>query len=171
MDAYMELPRVVVINIVAYHLFEGETVHSEFEVLEVNRHTRLTDRFSMHYYELQKLSEDIDIDDPQRLWLQLFNAKTVEELTRLEALEVPDMKEAIGAYRYVTAQSEYQELERLREMARHNEASALLQAKQEAREESDAKWQNVIADKDAELAEMAARIERLQSQLDSVNIR
>ncbi|GHU78204.1 hypothetical protein AGMMS49992_28260 [Clostridia bacterium] len=157
-DAYMILPRVVVINIVAFHLFAGEAVHSEFEVLEVNRHTRLTDRLSMHYYELQKLPEAIDADDAQQLWLQLFNAQTTEELTKLEALEVPDMKEAIGAYRYVTALPEYQEYERLREIARHNEASALLQAKLEAREESDAKWQTVVADKDAEIAKQRAQL-------------
>ena len=64
-----------------------------------------------------------------QLWLTLFNAATEEDLARIEALEVPVMKEAIGAYRQVSATGEFREIERLRSRARHNEASALYHAR------------------------------------------
>ena len=59
------------------------------------------------------------------MWLTLFDAKTEADLAKLEAMEVPVMKQAIGAYRHVTATDEFREIERLRSRARHNEASAL----------------------------------------------
>jgi len=45
------------------------------------------------------------------------------------------MEEAIQAYHQITAESEFRELERLRELARHNEASALRHARNEGRAE------------------------------------
>jgi predicted transposase/invertase (TIGR01784 family) len=151
---YRELPRTVIINIVDFKLFDCTEYHSEFQPLEVTRHTPLTDRMSMHYFELLKLPKDIDADDELKLWLSLFRAKTEEELTRLKALEVPIMEQAINAYRQITATDEFKELERLRSRARHNEASALRHARDKERE----KWQGVVAEKDAALAEQAAAL-------------
>ena len=62
------------------------------------------------------------------------------------------MKEAIDAYRNITASDEFKEIERLRSKARHNEASALEYAREIERE----KWQIVLAEKDAMLAEKEA---------------
>ena len=62
------------------------------------------------------------------------------------------MKQAIGAYRQVTATNEFKEIERLRSRARHNEASAIGNAQRKERE----KWQGVVAEKDAVLAEKDA---------------
>jgi predicted transposase/invertase (TIGR01784 family) len=47
---YAELPRVVIISIVAFKLFGCAEFHSEFQPLEVTRHTPLTDRMSLHYF-------------------------------------------------------------------------------------------------------------------------
>jgi len=63
---------------------------------------------------------------------------------------VPEIKlnteQAISAYNRVAADPEFLELERRREIARHNEASALRQA----REQADEQWRGVMAEKDAE---------------------
>ena len=64
------------------------------------------------------------------------------------------MKQAIGAYRQVTATDEFKELERLRSRARSNEASALGHARREERK----KWQGIVADKDAALADSEAAL-------------
>jgi len=53
------------------------------------------------------------------------------ELKQLEGLEAPTMPivtQTIGAYREVIVSPEFAELERLRDDARHNEASALANA-------------------------------------------
>jgi len=57
------------------------------------------------------------------------------ELKQLEALAVPVVKQAIGAYREVMISPEFRELERLRADALHNEAAALRNARSEGRAE------------------------------------
>jgi hypothetical protein len=129
--------------------------------------------------ELPKLPETVSADDGQKLWLALFSAETEEELKQIEALGVSDMEQAIGAYRNITATDEFRELERMRALARHNEAAALGNARREASAKERAKWQGVVADKDAALAdkdavladkdaalaEQSARILELERQL------
>jgi len=168
-EEYINLPRTIIISIIAFPMFDCAEFHSEFHALEVTRHTPLTDKFCMHYFELEKVPKSISKDDGLKLWLSLFNAETEEELKQIEALEVQVMKQAIGAYRHVTATDEFKELERLRSRARHNEASALGKARRDERK----KWEGVVADKDAALAdnkttieEQAAEIARLREQLE-----
>jgi len=155
---YSELPRVVVLSIVDFPMFDCEEFHSEYLPLEVKRHTPLTDKMSLHYFELPKIPKTVKADDGLKLWLALFGAKTEEDIKQIQELGVPIMEQAIGAYRTVSATREFRELERLRELARHNEASALDNARRQERALADAKWQGVIAEKDATVAEQAAMV-------------
>ncbi|MCL2338155.1 MAG: Rpn family recombination-promoting nuclease/putative transposase [Firmicutes bacterium] len=161
-EQYSDLPRVVIISILHFNLFECAEFHSEFLTLEATRHTLLTDKLSLHYYELPKLPALVGPDDELMLWLKLFQAETEEELKQIEALEVPIMEKAIGAYRSITATNEFKEIERLRAKARHDEASALGHARREERE----KWQGVVAEKDEEIAKLRDQMAKLQSELE-----
>jgi hypothetical protein len=55
----------------------------------------------------------------------------------------------------------FHRLERMRSDARHNEAAALGNARREER----AKWQDIVADKDAENARLREQLMELQSRL------
>jgi predicted transposase/invertase (TIGR01784 family) len=155
---YADLPRTIVVSIVAFKLFDCAEFHSEYQPLEVTRHTLLTDKMSMIYFELPKLPEVINADDELKLWLTLFKAETEEDLTKLEEMGVPIMKQAIGAYRHVSATDEFKEIERLRSRARHNEASALGNARREGYREAEEKLQGALAEKDAKIAELLSRL-------------
>jgi predicted transposase/invertase (TIGR01784 family) len=122
---YSDLPRTIIISIVAFNLFDCAEFHSEYQPLEVTRYTPLTDKMSLHYFELPKLPATVSADNRLELWLSLFRAETEEELVEIEAMEVPEMNEAIGAYRNITATPEFRERERLYAKARHDEAQAL----------------------------------------------
>ena len=74
------------------------------------------------------------------------------------------MEQAINAYEKITVTPEFQEMERLRSRARHNEASAIFNAEQRERE----KWQGVVADQAAELAGKDAELERLRAELAEI---
>jgi len=50
------------------------------------------------------------------------------------------------------------ELERLRERARHDEASALGHARREGERKANEKWQGVVAEKDAKIAELMTKL-------------
>jgi len=143
--------------------------HSEFQALEIARHTPLTDKMSLRYFELLKLPDAIDIHDESELWLRLFKAETEEDLQQIEALGMPIMEQAIKAYRHISATDELKEIERLRSLARHNEAAALRCAREEAAEEEREKWQTVlaevVAEKDTALAVQAAEIATLRASL------
>ena len=64
------------------------------------------------------------------------------------------MQQAIEAYRSITVSPEFLEVERLRSKARHDEAQILYDAIQE----NDKKWQVVVADKDAIIAELRSKL-------------
>jgi len=146
-------------------LFDCEAFQSEFQALEITRHTPLTDKMSLKYFELPKLPEELSADDELRLWLKFFAAETEEDLKQIEAMEVPYMQQAIQAYRHVSATEEFQRLERMRSDARRNEASALGNARREGQREERALWEGVVADKDAALADKDAEIEQLRALL------
>ncbi len=166
---YRELPRTIVVSIVAFKLFPCEEFHSEYQLLEVTRHNQLTDKQVLHYFELPKLPKVISREDEQKLWLTLFRAETEEQLKQIEEMEVPIMEEAIKAYRHVTATDEFKEIERLRSRTRHNEASAIGHARREGEQigekRADEKWQGVVAEKDTENAGLRALIAELQARL------
>jgi predicted transposase/invertase (TIGR01784 family) len=168
---YIELPRVIIVSIVSFKLFDCAEFHSEYQALEVTRHTCLTDRLSLHYFELPKLPEEVSADDELRLWLKLFDAETEEELRQIEALGAKVMNQAIGAYRSITATEEFRTLERMRTDARHNEAAALFNAERIAEEREREKWQKVVEKKDTALAEKDAENARLREQIAALRSR
>ena len=105
------------------------------------------------------LSDSLDASNIKELWLKLFKAETEEELVKIEALEVPIMEEAVKAYRTVATSSEVRERERLWEKARHDEAQALKNAERRR----DEHWQGVVAEKDALIAELEAKLQAQSS--------
>ena len=161
-DNFSELPKTIIISILGYNQFKDSTeFHSEFGALEINRHTPLSDKFCLHFFELKKLPPLESANSGKELWLSLFNAKTEEDLAEIEAMEVPIMSTALQAYRHVAASDEFKEKERMWSKARHDEAQALLNAELRERE----KWQGIVDEKNVALAEQAALIAELQAQL------
>jgi len=137
---YRDLPPTIVIGILAFKLFDCEEYHSEFRLLEVTRHEQLTDRMCLHFYELTKLPEITSPEligeaDEELLWLSLFRSKTDEDILKIQKKGGSLMEQVIEAYRRVSASDELKEIERMRERARHNEASALGNARRKARQE------------------------------------
>ena len=181
---YNELPRTIIISIIDFELFECEEVHSEFQVLEVKRHTPLSDKCGLHFFELPKMSavESIDPNNEKDLWLALFNAETEEELEELSRNGGTFMGEAIKAYHGITATEEFKNLEWLRAKTRHDEAQALSNARKKGAEAERTKFLGVIdaligekdavieeknttiEEKNAENAELRAQLEMLRAQ-------
>ena len=151
----------------------------------VKRHDPLSDKMSLHFFELKKLpGEKIENGNNLLLWLSLFKANTEEELERIKAMKEPVMEQAISAYEKITVTPEFQEMERLRSRARHNEASALYNAEQRGEQRgmakgmekgtekgrekgraiADTEWQGVVADKDAELERLRAELVAIKAK-------
>ena len=73
----------------------------------------------------------------------------------------PQMRKAVGVLKELSADEATRMRYEAREKARRDLESQI--------EEVDKKWQSVVADKDAVLAEQAAEIERLRAQLAKQN--
>ena len=123
-----------------------------------------------------KIKGEIDKSNLLELWLRLFKAKTEDDINKILNLEVPIMKEAVNAYRKVSASDEYKELERMKSKSRHNEASALYHAEQigmnkgriegieVGREKERAIWEKERAIWEKRMAEKEAEISRLSNK-------
>ena len=135
-EDYIDLPQTIVISILGYNQFSCAEYYSEYQALEVTRYNALTDKFCLKYYELLKLPELTDTNDELRLWLTLFNAKTEDDLKRIESLGVKIMEQAVGAYRTATSQDEFRRLEQMRFDASNIEASRLGHARRTAIKET-----------------------------------
>ena len=129
-QGYDLLPRTIIISIIDFNMFDCEDYHSFFQLLEVKRHTLLSDKMGFHFFELKKVPEDVSDKNDLLLWLSLFRAETAEDLERIKGMGVPEMNQAINAYYSITASPEFHEIERMREKARHDEAQALHTAEQ-----------------------------------------
>jgi len=156
---FVELPKTIIISILGFNQFKDSTeFHSEFGALEVKRHTPLSDKFCLHFFELKKLPPLASTDSGKELWLSLFNAKTEEDLAKIEAMEVPIMSTALQAYRHVAASDEFREIERVRSMARHDEAQALRNAELRGEKRATAKLQGIVDEQAALIAELQAQL-------------
>jgi predicted transposase/invertase (TIGR01784 family) len=111
---YKKLPRTIIISIINFNQLNCKEFHSEFRPLELTRHEELTDKMTLHFFELKKVPNEINSNNMLLLWLSLFKAETQEEIDKIKSMEVPVMDKAINAYNSITVSPEFKELERLR---------------------------------------------------------
>ena len=76
------------------------------------------------------------------------------------------MSDAIEAYRSITADEKFRHIELLREMAAHDEAQRMGNAERRGEERADAKWQSVVAEKDAEIERLRMELAKSQGRDD-----
>jgi predicted transposase/invertase (TIGR01784 family) len=170
-EAYEKLPKVIFLGIVDYNLFACEKFHSAFKLLETTRFETMTEKISFHFFELPKLSKNISRHNGLELWLALFKAKTEEDLKKIQGKGSLIMNEAIDAYHSVVSSSEFREMERLREKARHDEAQAIAVAVSKAVSKIEAKLADneaKLADNEAKLAEKDAKIVKLYAEISTL---
>jgi len=79
------------------------------------------------------------------------------------------MSEAVDAYYDIVSSKEFQELERLREKAKHDEYLALNSSYHKGEKkgaiDERKKWQSVVSEKDSIISEKDALIEELKKRL------
>ena len=105
-------------------MFDCEEYHSEFRLLEVNRHETLTDRLKMYFYELPKLGKQLEEGDPRLIWLKFINSESEEELNMIDKnTKEPEVKKATMIIRKLSAdEKEHRRIERYEDWL-HDEAT------------------------------------------------
>ncbi len=138
-ERYNQLKQSIVINILNFNMFDCTEYHSHFKILETSRHEVLSDKCSIHFFELKKINRKINKNNRMELWLQLINAESEEELAMLQNTNVEPIKKAVMVIHKMSADEKLREIARLREKALHDEASALGGARDEGMAEGMAK--------------------------------
>jgi predicted transposase/invertase (TIGR01784 family) len=161
-NEYGNAPQTIIISIINFILFAdcGEHV-SRFSMLEETRHSQLTDKMKLVYYELPKLPEPTGPKDRLTLWLSLFKARTEDDLAKLESMGVPVIQEAIETYHSVVASEEFQELERQRRIAERDYQHDIAVAERKI----ETKYQSIIAKERAEREKERAEREALERKI------
>jgi len=160
-DDYQKLPRTVVISITDFNLFDCAEFHSEFRPLEATRGELLSDRMSLHFFEMRKVPSQTDAGNMLLLWLSLFKAQTEEEAKQNKGTGGTGIGTGTQRIRSDKGSPEFLEVEWQREILRMNEASAL----RPARDKERMRWQGVVARKDVEITSKDAENEALWARL------
>lgn len=130
-EEYGELKQTICINIINFDLFSCENYHSSFKVLESERGELLTDKFSIHFFELKKLSK-FKKNKRMEDWLNLINAETEGDLMAIQqTTTIPEVKDTIVMLRQLSADEKVRQEAYYREKRLHDEASALRHARRE----------------------------------------
>ncbi len=134
-EDYIELKKTISVNILNFNLFDCEAPFSRFSVREDTRNELYTDKCAFLCFELKKVNNRIDKNDRKKLWMQLINVETEEELDMLNNTGVPEIQKAVVILHKMSADEEMREIARLREKAIRDERSAMNNARREGRRE------------------------------------
>ena len=130
-EDYSELKQTITINIINFNMFEGADYHTEVAAMIKGTNEVFSDKFSIHFFELKKVSKKPNPSNSRELWLQFINADSEEDLDMISQTNVPIMKKAVNVIYDMSEDTKIREIARLREKALHDEASALKNAKAE----------------------------------------
>lgn len=133
-ETYDEIGRCICINVLNFTMFACPDYHSSFSVREDTRHELLTDRMQIHFLELpkvEKISAGAESKDTLQLWMQLFKAKSKEELEMLETTTVKAIQTGVHVIYDLSEDEQIRERVRQREKAEQDYYSDMAHAKAE----------------------------------------
>lgn len=135
-ETYDEIGRCICINVLNFTMFTCKEYHSSFSVREDIRHELLTDRMQIHFLELPKvenINEQVEIEnkDTLQLWLQLFKAKSKEELEMLKTTTIKEIQTSVNVIYDLSEDEQIRERVRQREKAEQDYYSDIAHAKAE----------------------------------------
>ena len=130
-EKYSELKQTITINIINFNMFSGNDYHTEVAAMIKGTGEVFSDKFSIHFFELKKVSKKPNPSSSRELWLQFINADSEEDLNMISRTNVPIMKKAVNVIYDMSEDTRIREIARLREKTLHDEASALGNAKEE----------------------------------------
>ena len=134
-ENYKDLNQTIAINILNYNLFDCEEAYSAFKLLETERHELLTDKCILLFFELTKVNKNVDKNDRKKLWLQLINAETEEDLIMIEKAGVPEINQAVEFVYKMSEDEKIKEIAEAREAYLMDQRSAFYYYKEQGIEE------------------------------------
>lgn len=134
-ESYSKLKKTICINILDFNITDKKDYHTEIIAADKATGEQFTDLMSIHFFELRKVSDRLDVNDKKGMWMRLIKADTEEKLNMIKSTNIPAMEQAVQVILDMNADTALRERARLREKALHDEASAMQGAREEGLKE------------------------------------
>ena len=140
---YEELEQTFSVNILGFRYLDCEEYHSSYSVREDKRFEKLTDKLSIHIFELPKVPKDLIGGDNKQMWMELIKADSEEALEMVRtATQNPAIRKGIDAVYALNADTVLREQIRQRDKTirdyENDMAVARSEGKAEGRAEGEA---------------------------------
>ena len=130
-EKYSKLQKTICINIVDFQATEKEGYHSIYKIKEIEDNYLLTDLLEIYFLELTKLDKYTK-DESLYNWLKFISGDSREEMVEV-AKTNDNIDKAFEILENISLSKEERALYLSREMAIHDEATKLDEAKKEAK--------------------------------------
>lgn len=124
-EEYAELMQTISVNIVNFSVFDTADYYSKYTMADLEHNRILTDKCSLHFFELRKINKNKSNKSRKELWMQLIDAESEEELEMLTNTGVPGIAEGVVAIKKMSADEKTRAIAEWREDRLREERSAL----------------------------------------------
>ncbi len=137
---YEELDQTYSINVFGFNYFDCKNYHSSFSILENSRHELLTNKLSIHVFELPKVPQELISGDRVQEWMEIIKAESEEALDLVrKRTENPMINKAIDAICQLNADEKLREQLRVQQKAEYDYGNDIAVARDEGMAEGMAK--------------------------------
>lgn len=139
-EDYTELRKTVSVNIINFKMFRNYSdTHTVIQMKNNNDNSVFYDKFEIHFFELPKLSGDIDPSDRCDMWMKFINAQNKEDFDMITASDDEILKKAVFKIHEMSDDEKIVEEAFQREMFLHDIASIKKKAHDSGIAEGEAK--------------------------------
>lgn len=129
-DNYDKLAKTVCINILDFKYLKNNGFHNAYRLKEINSNEELTDNIELHFIEIPKLRNNIDVSDMLTVWIEFLNNPEGEIISKLE-LSKEEIREAKDELIRLSGNSKERELYEKRKESILDKVSALAKAEKD----------------------------------------
>ncbi len=135
-EDYENLNQTYSINILGFNFLDFPEYHSKYSILHETRFQKLTDRMSIHFFELPKVPNVMISNDDRQMWMQLLKADSEEKLDMVKSsTRNPAIQKAVDVVYELNADEVLREQIRQREKALNDYNNDMTVARKEGLEE------------------------------------
>lgn len=137
---YEDMEPTYSVNILGFNFLNCKKYHSSYSVMENDRHERLSDKLSIHLFELPKVPNEFAEGDLKQQWMELIKADSEEALEMVRNNTTsPAIQQGVEAVFELNADTILREQIRARDKAIRDYDNDMAIAKDEGRKEERAR--------------------------------
>ena len=115
---YEDLEQTYSVNVLGFKYLDCDEYHSSYSIREDKRHDKLTDKLSIHIFELPKVPREIVSGNKTQIWMELIKADSEEALEMVRTTtQDPAVQKGIDALYELNADTVLREKIRQRDKA------------------------------------------------------